>query len=134
MNQLQSIAPPIGRILLSAIFIMAGLSKIGAYSGTAAYMDSQGVPGALLPLVILVEAGAGIMLLVGWKTRIAALLLGGFSALSGILFHLIPSMGMADAMAQQGEMIMFMKNMAIAGGMAFVFAHGAGKWSFDNRK
>ena len=133
MNQLQTIAPMIGRVLLSFMFIMSGLSKIGAYAGTAAYMSSQGIPGALLPLVILVEVGAGLMLLLGWQTRIAAVLLGGFAVVAGVMFHLLPSMSMTDAMAQQGEMISFMKNMTIAGGMAFVFAFGAGKFSLDNR-
>ncbi|MEX0968906.1 MAG: DoxX family protein [Paracoccaceae bacterium] len=133
MNQLQTIAPLIGRVLLSVIFIFSGLSKIGAYAGTAGYMEMMGVPGALLPVVILVEVGAGIMLLIGWHARIAAVLLGGFLALSGIIFHLLPGLGLEDTMAQQAEMISFMKNMAIAGGMAFVFAFGAGKYSFDNR-
>jgi putative oxidoreductase len=133
MNQLQTVAPIIGRVLLSFMFIMSGLSKIGAYAGTAAYMSSQGIPGALLPLVILVEVGAGIMLLIGWQARIAAVLLGGFAVATGVLFHLLPAMGMTDAMAQQGEMISFMKNMTIAGGMAFVFAFGAGKFALDNR-
>lgn len=91
------------------------------------------MPGALLPLVILVEARAGIMLLIGWKARIAAFMLGGFSALTGIMYHLIPGMGLEDAMVQQIQITNFMKNMTIAGGMAYVFAFGAGKWSFDNR-
>lgn len=133
MNQLQTFAPLVGRVLLSSIFIISGLSKIGAYAGTAGYMDMMGVPGALLPLVILVEVGAGIMLLVGWQTRLSAVLLGGFSALSAIVFHLIPGLGLQDVMAQQVEIIAFMKNMAIAGGMAVVFAFGAGRFAFDNR-
>ena len=134
MNQLQTFAPVIGRVFLSFIFIMTGFAKIGAFAGTQGYMASVGVPGGLLPLVILVELGAGVMLLVGWQVRIAAVLLGGFSIAAGVLFHLLPSLSMTDAMAQQGEMITFMKNIAIAGGMALVFAFGAGRFSLDNRK
>ncbi len=127
---LRTIAAPLGRILLSFIFIMAGWSKIGAYAGTVGYMESLGVPGALLPLVIALELGAGIALLVGYQARVAAVLLGGFAIVSGVLFHLLPSFGM-EGMAAQGEFISFMKNLAIAGGMGFVFIHGAGALSVD---
>ena len=76
-----------GRIFLAAIFLMSGLGKIGAYAGTAAYMASAGVPGALLPAVIALEVLGAIAIIVGWKTRITALLLAGFTLLSGVLFH-----------------------------------------------
>ncbi|MFZ5757166.1 MAG: DoxX family protein [Pseudomonadota bacterium] len=111
-----------GRILISVIFVMAGYSKIGSYEGTAGYMASQGVPGELLPLVILTELGGGLAIILGFQTRIAAIALAGFSILSGILFH-----NPADA-AQQ---IMFMKNLALGGGFLFLAAHGAGAWSLD---
>lgn len=131
MDQLTRIAAPAGRVLLSLMFIMAGLQKIGGYAGTAAYMESQGVPGALLPLVILLEVGAGLALLVGWKVRIAAVLLGGFTLVAGVLFHLVPSFAM-EGMAAQTQTIMFMKNLSIAGAMALVFHFGAGAWALDN--
>lgn len=127
-----SLAAPAGRLLLAFIFIMAGAQKITGYSGTAQYMEMMGVPGALLPLVILTELGGGIALLIGWQTRIVAFLLAGFSLISGILFHLVPSFGM-EGMAAQGEMINFMKNVSIAGGMLMVVALGAGRISLDNR-
>ncbi|MDF1804440.1 DoxX family protein [Thalassovita sp.] len=129
---LQDIAPPISRVLLSIIFIVAGFNKITGYSGTAGYMDMMGVPSALLPLVIILELGGGILLLVGYQTRLVAFLLAGFSLLSGLVFHLIPSFGM-EGMAAQGETISFMKNLAIAGGLGFVFAYGAGGLSVDRR-
>ena len=127
---LRTITAPVGRGLLSIIFIMAGWSKINAYAGTAGYMEAMGVPGALLPVVIALELGGGIALLVGFQARFVAVLLGGFSIISGVLFHLLPSFGM-EGMAAQGEFISFMKNLAIAGGMGFVFVHGAGALSVD---
>jgi putative oxidoreductase len=118
----------LGRIFLSAIFIMAGFSKITGYAGTAAYMDSQGVPGALLPLVILVELAGGIALLLGWQARTAAFLLAGFTIMSGILFHYIPSMDL-EGYAAAAEMNNFMKNISIAGGMLMFAAMGPGRFS-----
>ena len=116
----------IGRILLGLIFVMAGFSKIGAaYAGTAAYMDSMGVPGALLPLVIAVELLGGLAVMLGWHTRIAAFLLAGFSLLSALLFH--------ANFGDQMQMIMFMKNISIAGGFLMIVALGGGAYALDNR-
>ncbi len=125
MNALTRLASPLGRLFIAAIFINAGISKISGYAGTQAYMESQGVPGALLPLVILVEVVGGLAVVAGWQTRIAAFLLAGFTLLSALLFHL--------DFANQMQAIMFMKNVAIAGGLLFLVAHGAGAYSIDNR-
>lgn len=134
MSQLASTyAAPFGRILLAFIFIMAGAQKITGYEGTQGYMEMMGVPGALLPLVIITELGGGIALALGWQTRIVAFLLAGFSLLSGLLFHLIPGLGM-EGMAAQAEMISFMKNVSIAGGMLIVVALGSGSFAIDNRQ
>jgi putative oxidoreductase len=114
----------LGRLGLAAIFILSGLSKITGYADTQAYMASQGVPGGLLPLVIAVELGGGLAVAVGWLTRLAALGLAGFSIAAAVLFHYQP--------ADQMQMIMFMKNIAIAGGFLVLFAQGAGEWSIDN--
>ena len=119
----QNTAALFGRILLALIFITAGYSKIGGYDGTSAYMASHGVPGILLPLVILTELGGGLSILVGFQTRIVAIALIGFTLLSGALFHFVP--------ADQGQMINFMKNLAIAGGFLALFANGAGAYSVD---
>lgn len=115
----------LGRLLISAIFLMAGLSKIGAYAGTQAYMESKGVPGMLLPLVIALEVLAPIMIIIGWKARYAALALAIFSVASAVLFHLEPE--------NQMQMAMFMKNMAIAGGLLFIYIHGTGALGLDAR-
>lgn len=113
------------RILLSAMFLMAGLSKIGAYAGTQGYMESQGVPGFLLPLVIGVEIIAPVLLVAGWQTRYAAFALAGFTATAAFLFHL--------DFADQVQSIMFMKNMAITGGLLLLATHGAGELSIDRK-
>jgi putative oxidoreductase len=114
-----------GRILLSLMFIMAGFDKIGGYEGTQQYMESMGVPGMLLPLVIITEVGGGLMVLVGFYARYAAVALGGFSVLAALFFH-------AD-FANQMQMALFMKNLTIAGGFAMLFVAGPGPWSIDAR-
>lgn len=131
-SSIQTLAAPVGRILLALIFIVAGLQKIPGYAGTQGYMEAMGVPGALLPVVIALEVLGGLALAVGWNARVAALLLGGFSVISGFLFHLIPSFGL-EGMEAQAQTISFMKNLSIAGGMGMVVALGAGAWSLDNR-
>lgn len=109
------------RLLLALIFIGAGYGKLGAgYEDTQQYMASAGVPGALLPLVILVELGGGIALLLGFQTRLAALALAVFSIVSAILFHGTPD-----------QQIMFMKNLAMAGGLLALTLHGGGRLALD---
>lgn len=111
------------RLLMAAIFVSAGLSKLGAgYAGTLGYMQAMGVPGALLPLVIALEIGGGLALVLGFQARLAALALAVFSVTSGLLFH-----GGADPMQQ----IMLMKNLAMAGGLLAFVVFGAGRLSLD---
>lgn len=112
-----------GRILLSIIFITAGYSKIGGYEGTQGYMEAMGVPGMLLPLVIILELGGGLLLLAGFQARIIAFLLAGFCVVGGYIFHFEP--------ADQIQMIQFMKNITIAGGLLLIVARGAGSLSVD---
>jgi len=114
-----------GRALLAGIFLLSGLGKLGTYSATAAYMSSAGVPAALLPLVIATEVLGALAIVVGWKTRIAAFLLAGFSLLSAFLFH--------SNFGDQVQMIMFLKNVSIAGGFLLLVANGAGPLSIDRR-
>jgi putative oxidoreductase len=125
MNTLQIFAAPTGRFFLAIMFFMSGLTKISQYAGTQGYMEAMGVPGFLLPLVILTEAFGGLAIILGWKTKYVALALAGFTVLSAILFH-------AD-FSNQAEMTNFMKNVAIAGGFLTLFVHGAGAYSLDNR-
>jgi putative oxidoreductase len=126
MNTFQSLAAPAGRVLISLIFVMSAFSKLGSFAGTQAYMESAGVPGMLLPVVIAVELLGGLAVILGWHARLAAFLLAGFTLLSGILFH--------ANFGDQMQMIMFMKNLAIAGGFLMIVALGAGPWSIDHRK
>ncbi len=120
---MEKVTTIVGRILLGHIFLLAGISKIGDYAGTQGYMEAMGVPGMLLPLVILLEVGGGIALVAGFQARITALALAGFSIVAAVSFH-------AD-FSNQMQTIMFMKNFAIAGGLLFVTAFGAGTWSVD---
>ena len=122
MNKLSDL---IARVLLAAIFFMSGLGKLSAYAATQGYMESQGVPGMLLPLVIGFEILVPVLLVIGWQTRYAALSLAGFSIVTALMFHL--------DFADQIQSIMFMKNLAMAGGFLLLFIHGAGELSMDNR-
>ena len=124
-NTLRKVTELGGRVLLAALFLISGLGKIGAYAGTAAYMSALGVPRALLPVVIATEVLGAIAIIVGWKTRITAFLLAGFTLLSALLFH--------NNFADQIQMIMFLKNVAIAGGFLLLVAYGAGDLSLDRR-
>lgn len=114
-----------GRILLAHIFLLAGLNKITGYSGTQGYMEAMGVPGMLLPLVILLEIGGAVALIVGWQTRWAAYALALFSIVAAVIFH--------SNLADQIQMILFMKNWALAGGLLVLAANGAGAFSLDQR-
>ncbi|WP_025899419.1 DoxX family protein [Sneathiella glossodoripedis] len=122
-DKLVPVSEVLGRILLAALFIPAGFSKISGYEGTQGYMEAMGVPGMLLPLVILFEIGGGLLLIAGYQTRLIAAALAGFCVVSGFIFHFQP--------ADQIQMILFMKNIAIAGGFLLLVAHGAGDYSLD---
>jgi len=114
-----------GRVLLAHIFLLAGINKITGYSGTQGYMEAMGVPGMLLPLVILLEIGGALALIAGWQTRLAAYALALFSIVGALIFH--------SNLGDQMQMIMFMKNWAMAGGLLVLAANGAGAFSLDNR-
>lgn len=108
------------RVLLGAIFLLAGFDKILDYAGTQEYMAMFGVPGMLLPAVIAVEILGGLSLILGVKARWGAIALAGFTLIAGLLFH-------AD-FGDQNELNHFLKNLAIIGGLLMVALHGAGQW------
>jgi len=122
MNKIIELA---GRVLLGHIFLLAGINKISGYEGTAGYMEAMGVPGALLPLVIILEIAGGLALIIGFRTKWVALALAGFTVLAAVLFH-------AD-FSDQMQMILFMKNWAITGGLLMVYVYGAGELSLDRK-
>lgn len=112
----------VGRVLIAALFVIAGATKLTGYAGTQAYMQSAGVPGGLLPLVILVELGGGIAIVLGLYTRAVALVLAGFSIITALIFH---------HGADQVSQIMFLKNLGLAGGFLFLVGNGPGRISLD---
>jgi len=109
--------------MLALIFVVEGWLKINQYEGTVKYMLAYGIPGALLPLVIVTELAGGILITVGLLTRFAAIALGGFCLLTAWFFH-------RDFSNPEQE-INFYKNLAMAGGFLVLAAHGAGGWSID---
>jgi putative oxidoreductase len=123
LNFLSRWAGPLGllaRAMLAYIFVVSGVTYIGQYAGVADYMQANGVDGRLLPLVILTELGGGLLVLIGLKTRWAAIALFGFCLLTALFFH----MGADQA-------IHFDKNIAMAGGFLALALLGPGAWSLD---
>lgn len=123
---MEKVTQLLARLMMGQIFLIAGLQKIGGYEGTQGYMESAGVPGMLLPLVILVEAGGGLALIIGWQTKLAAMVLALFTLAAAVLFH--------NNFADQMQMIMFMKNIAITGGLMLLAVYGAGGYSVDSHR
>ena len=122
----------IGRILLAAIFVWSGFGKIGGFEGLAGQIASKGFPAAqaFAAVTIAIEIGAGLMLVVGWKARWAALLLAAFTVIVTIFFHNFWAVPEAQKMMQQ---VHFMKNLAVIGGLLMVTAFGPGRLSVDKR-
>ena len=133
MNALQNPLALIGRLLLAYFFIPAGIGKIGGFAGTVGYIASKGLPlpevGAVL--AIIVEVGVGLMLLLGFKTRWAALILMVFTLAASVFFHNYWALPEAQAAMQK---LMFNKNLGVAGGLLAFAAFGAGAFSLDGRR
>jgi putative oxidoreductase len=125
-SALENAAALVGRLLLAAIFVQAGWGKIGGFDTTAAYMSKAGVPGTLLPLDIAVELLGGLLIVIGWQTRLVAIGLAAFTIVAALLFHW--------NFGDRNQEIHFMKNMAIAGGFLVFAAGGPGAWSLDGRR
>jgi putative oxidoreductase len=123
----------VARVLLALIFVTAGFSKLTGLQGTAGYIGSVGLPAPMLLAVAagVVELVAGVLVIVGWQARWAALALAGFTAVASVLFHNYWAMPAEQQMMQQ---LMFMKNVSIVGGLLVLFAFGAGSLSLDARR
>ena len=123
MNKLNPVFSLVGRVMIAIIFVLAGLSKISAIEGTQGYMEAMGLPGTLIYPTILFEVAAGLAIIAGFRTRYVALALAGFSLLSALIFH--------NQLGDQTQFILFMKNIAMAGGFLFLARYGAGELSID---
>lgn len=122
-HPLEPAAALLGRLLLSAIFLHEAFAKLTGYAMTIAYMETFGVPGATLPLAIAVELGGALMIVAGFQTRIAALMLAAFCVTTALLFH--------TRLGVRNELLHFEKDFAIAGGFLVLAALGGGAWSAD---
>jgi len=134
MNRISSYLPPVARLLLCSIFIWSGYAKLTDPSGTAQYFTGAGVPAPSLMVwvAIIVELGGGLAILLGFKARLAAIILAVWCIVTGFAVHLSAGMSSTDAMVAFDNMIHFYKNLVMAGGMLYVTAFGAGALSFDN--
>ncbi len=126
MNRLNPVFSLAARVMIALIFVLAGLNKISAIEGTQGYMEAMGLSGILIYPTILFEVAAGLAIIAGFKTRYVALALAGFSLLSAFIFH--------NQLGDQMQFILFMKNVAIAGGFLLLARYGAGELSIDNRR
>lgn len=117
----------VARLLMAQLFIVAGFGKLMNFAGTQGYFASVGLPmpALLVPLVILLELGGGLALLFGFKTRWIAALLAVFSVASALVAH--------SNFGDQAQMVNFMKNLAIAGGLLLFVRYGAGQPSVDDK-
>ena len=125
MTQFNPVFSLAGRVMIALIFILSGFGKISALEGTQGYMEAMGLPGILVYPTILFEIAAGLAIIAGYQTRYVALTLAGFSLLTAFIFH--------RQLGDQTQLMMFMKNVAMAGGFLFLARHGAGELSIDNR-
>lgn len=116
----------IGRVMMAIIFVLAGLGKIQDPAGTAGYMQSAGLPGILLWPTIALEVLGGLALAIGYKTRYAAFALAIFSVVAAAVFH--------RNFADQMQMIMFLKNIAMAGGLLLLAVGGSTAFSIDSKR
>lgn len=123
MQVLHTFGPLVGRVLIGLLFLLAGLGKLGDVSGFAGYVASGGLPAALAWPAVIFEIVAGLLLIIGYQTRIVALLIAAFCIVAGLLYHFAP--------ADQMQMAMFLKNLAIAGGVVMYAVHGPGRYALD---
>jgi putative oxidoreductase len=123
----------VGRILLAAIFLVAGIRKIMAFAGTVGYFTKLGFPApeAMAVLAILVEVGGGALLILGWQTRRIAWLMIAFVVIATFMAH---RFWQFDAAQYANQMNHFLKNAAIVGGLLYAAVMGAGALSLDGRR
>jgi putative oxidoreductase len=120
----------VGRLMIAAIFVVSGLGKITGFDGTVGYIASKGLPLPQLVAIaaIIVELGGGILLILGWKTRWAAAAMCIFTVVAALIFH---NFWAVPAEQAQNQMIHFMKNICMAGGLLYVVVFGSGPLAVD---
>lgn len=130
MTANQDWAALIGRILLAAIFIQTGFQKITGWEGTVAFIAKAGLPmpEVAVAIAIAIELGGGLLVLVGYRARLAALAIAIFCVAAALVFHRYWSL---PADRQMADYLFFWKDLAMAGGMLMVFAFGPGRYSID---
>lgn len=128
----ENIAPLVGRCMIAALFILSGVNKLQNWDSTTLYMAEHGVSmiQPLLALSVVVELGAGFGLVIGFRTRLMALMLFLFTLTVSFQLHDFWTMGDSDV--ARLETALFAKNMAIAGGLLMLVGLGAGSWSYDS--
>ena len=115
-----------GRIFISLVFLLSGYNKIFNYNNTVAWMEGFGIPGFLLWPAIVLEILLPIFIIIGYRTQISALILGGFCIATALLFHM--------DFANQMQTVSFLKNFGLAGGFLFIAANGPKEWAIDKKK
>jgi len=123
----------LGRLLIAALFLPAGITKLTGFAGTVGYIQSMGLPApsAAATLAIVIEIAGGVALIVGYQTRIAALVLAVFTLFASVLFHAYWAVPADQAFVTQ---LLFYKNIAVIGGLLALAASGTGKFSIDDLK
>jgi putative oxidoreductase len=126
-NASQGALPLIGRILLATLFIVGGLGKLATPGPTQGYIAAVGLPLPLLAYIValIVELGGGVLLLVGYRTKVVAAALAAWCVVTALVFH--------HALGDQNQLINFLKNLAMTGGLLQVVAFGPGRIALDNR-
>ena len=114
-----------GRVLISLIFLLSGINKIGNYEGTVGWMESLGVPGIFLIPAIILEIGAPILIMIGYKVKVSAALLSIFCIATAVIFH--------NNFSDQMQFISFMKNIALAGSFLFLVVNETKDFSLDKK-
>ena len=116
----------VGRVFISAIFLLSGYNKIFNYSGTVSWMEGFGIPGLLLAPAIILEIILPLLIIIGYKTQLAAFLLAIFCVATGLIFHL--------DFSDQMQTIQLLKNLGLAGGFLFISVNGPKGWAMEAKK
>ena len=116
----------IGRILISSVFLLSGYNKIFSYDSTVTWMEGYGVPGFLLWPTIILEIILPILIIIGYKTQLSAILLAIFSIATAIIFH--------SDFSNQMQIVAFLKNLGLAGGFLFIAINGTKDWAIEKKR